>query len=68
MTYTVQPPERRKYRILLVNMRAGERLLLPDASPGSLKTIASRLNGRKKKPPQYQTAKEGNGVRVWRTL
>ena len=65
MAYT-KPPARKRldYKSRLQGMAPQTDIFLPGALPGSIKTIASRLNGKHK--PRYQTAKEATGTRVWR--
>jgi len=38
-----------------------------DAAPSSVRTLVARVSAEFKGKRQYQTAKEGNGVRIWRT-
>ena len=62
----IEPPARPRYSELLRALKKGESILLRGAAPGSIKTILHRLRGEFENR-RFTSAKDGNGIRVWRT-
>jgi len=66
MTKAIPVPRRPKYAKQIRAMKVRGYLYIPDASPASIKTIASRVGKASKPVREYTTQSEPNGVSVWR--
>lgn len=66
MAFTVPPPNRTRYSQLIRAMAARSDIYFPSCSSDSLKTTVSRIRKEYKGKRDYTSAKERDGVRVWR--
>lgn len=68
MTYSVPPPAKVSIREEIEAMKPETDKHFPNATPGTIKVIVSRVRKKFGKARAYMTAKtDEGGARVWRT-